>query len=58
MIEESRAYWMVVLTLAVLVLVALWQFQSLAWGDDPRGPAVAAAPLSPPQDPVLSSFSR
>lgn len=58
MIEESRAYWVVVLTLVALVSVALWQFHSLAWGDDVRGPSVAAAPASAPQDPVPSSFSR
>jgi hypothetical protein len=58
MVEESKAYWLAVLTLVVLISAALWQFQSLAWGDDARGPAIAVAPLSLPQDPVMGTASR
>lgn len=58
MIAESRAYWLTVLTLVVLISVALWQFQSLAWGDDARSPSVASAPLSLAQDPVTGTASR
>jgi hypothetical protein len=59
MIEESRAYWMVVATLVVLVSVALWQFQSLA-RDEGVGqrPTIAAAPISPPPDPLVSGLAR
>jgi hypothetical protein len=58
MIEESRAYWLIVMTLVVLVSVAAWQFHSLAWSDDARGPAIASAPLSLPQDPVMGTAAR
>ncbi len=58
MIEESKAYWPVVVTLVALVAVALYQFHSLAWSDDARGPAIAAAPLSLPQDPVTGTAVR
>jgi hypothetical protein len=58
MIEESRGYWLVVLTLVALVAVALYQFHSLAWGDDARGPTIATAPISLPQDPVTGTALR
>jgi hypothetical protein len=58
MIEESRAYWLVVLTLVALVAVALYQFHLLAWSDNARGLAIAAAPLSAPQDPVVGTAVR
>lgn len=59
MIEEDRAYWMVVATLVALVSVALWQFHSLAWDEDVgQRPAIAAAPISPPADPLAPGFPR
>jgi hypothetical protein len=58
MIEENRAYWMIILTLVVLVSVALWQFHSLAWGDDARGPSIASAPVGASQDPLVGASFR
>jgi hypothetical protein len=58
MIEESRAYWMIIATLVVLVSVAGWQFHSLAWGDGKTNPSVAFAPLNPPQDLMLTGTDR
>ena len=58
MIEESKAYWLVVVTLVALVAVALYQFHLLAWSDDARGLSIAAAPISLPQDPVTGTAVR
>lgn len=47
---ENKSFILIVLTLVVLIMVALWQFYSLAWGDSlslsyrVRSPSVAAAP--------------
>jgi hypothetical protein len=49
-IVENRSFLLITLTLVVLIVVALWQFYSLAWGDSlslsyhVRSPNVAAAP--------------
>src|SRR5690242_13911339 len=48
-VVENKSFILIVLTLIVLIVVALWQFYSLAWGDGPsqsyhvRSPSVAAA---------------
>lgn len=47
---ENKSFILIVLTLVLLIIVALWQFYSLAWGDTlglshhVRSPSVAAAP--------------
>ena len=47
---ENKSFLLIVLTLVVLIVVALWQFYSLAWGDGVSlsyhvgSPSVAAAP--------------
>jgi cytochrome oxidase assembly protein ShyY1 len=47
---ENKSFALIVLTLVVLIVLALWQFYSLAWGDSlslsyhVRSPTVAAAP--------------
>jgi hypothetical protein len=49
-VVENKSFILIVLTLVVLIMVALWQFYSLAWGDSlslsyrVRSPSVAAAP--------------
>ncbi len=47
---ENKSFILIALTLVVLIMVALWQFYSLAWGDSlslsyhVHSPSVAAAP--------------
>ena len=47
---ENKSFVLILLALVVLIVVALWQFYSLAWGgslslsDHVRAPNVAAAP--------------
>jgi hypothetical protein len=49
-VVENKSFLLILLTLVVLIVVALWQFYSLAWGDSlslsyhVRSPSVAAAP--------------
>ena len=47
---ENKSFLLIVVTLVLLIMLALWQFYSLAWGDSlslsyhVRSPSVAAAP--------------
>ena len=47
---ENKSFFLIVLTLVVLIALAMWQFYSLAWGDSAslsyhvRSPSVASAP--------------
>jgi hypothetical protein len=50
-VQNNKSFFLIVLTLVLLIAIALWQFYSLAWGDSAslsyhvRGaPSVAAAP--------------
>jgi hypothetical protein len=49
-VVENKSFALIVLTLVVLIMLALWQFYSLAWGDSlslsyhVRNPSVATAP--------------
>ena len=49
-IVENKSFLLIVVTLVLLIMLALWQFYSLAWGDSlslsyhVRSPSVAAAP--------------
>jgi hypothetical protein len=56
MVVENKAYWMVVGTLVILVVVALWQFHSLAWAEDvARSPRLASTPIAP-QDSLIATL--
>ncbi len=53
---ENKSFALIVLMLIVLIILALWQFYSLAWGDrlslsyHVRSPSVAAAPSVRPRE--------
>jgi len=59
MIAENKAYWIVIGTLVILIAAALWQFHSLAWGEDvAQSPRLASPRIGIPQDPLIATLPR